>query len=415
MVHLFFTEDHIHASDLHGENVRSLKLPVHRWANYNLDSSIVSPDKNLIAIPTLSHEGILGVWILKLPELEVVEILFVLVNADNASHPIWANLLRADFFEWSPDSTQLAFLASEEGLNSDLYVWNVQDQLFVQLTDVSDEYIDLLGWSPHSNYIAYVAASNYDEFGYVRTAIRVADSEVRETIELESLADFQNPIFREHLYGWVSNESFIVATSIFEAGTRDLRRISIVGQVIDLEPSFHCGFVLNQKHQMAYMYLCDFKGSVPSVAQGIYRKNLSDNSLHLVQATQPNNPFSYRWFAASNLLVIRDWENHIVTTYDYLGNKLAEFTGTSLFPSPDGQWMVVRNESELNLHDRWGKLIDRVSLIDSSGIRWLPDSSGLFILEGPTIIHYYGLGEDLVEDEMDLDVEFREFFIVQPE
>ena len=63
------------------------------------------------------------------------------------------------------------------------------------------------------------------------------------------------------------------------------------------------------------------------------------------------------------------------------GRKIKEYEG-KLFPSPDGEWLLLANQSGTTLYNKDDELIKNFSNEGYSDAIWLKDSSGFFGIHG---------------------------------
>ncbi|HSM24781.1 MAG TPA: hypothetical protein VK856_07975, partial [Anaerolineaceae bacterium] len=108
---------------------------------------------------------------------------------------------------WSPDGTQLAFVAARDGDSTDVYLFNRSDNSVTRLTDEDGHAADL-HWSPDGKLLQYLSIYNFGTgAGAEMAGLWVYDFQIKQAILLESLESNG-----EDFIAWMDNNRFLITS-----------------------------------------------------------------------------------------------------------------------------------------------------------------------------------------------------------
>jgi hypothetical protein len=106
---------------------------------------------------------------------------------------------------WSPDGTQLAFVAARDGDSADVYLFNRSDHSVTRLTEEAGHAFGLY-WSPDGQFLEYLSANSFGTgAGAEMEGLWVYDFQTQQAILLESLESNG-----EDFLGWMDNSRFLI-------------------------------------------------------------------------------------------------------------------------------------------------------------------------------------------------------------
>lgn len=120
---------------------------------------------------------------------------------------------------WSPDGQMLAFMGMIEGNTSDLYIYSVEDDEVIQLTDGPSQSFRP-SWSPDSRYIVHAGAEVFGTgAGYGMNGIWAARADDSGIVELPMGSVSGDELF----IGWLSPTRLVNSTWNANCGPNSLR------------------------------------------------------------------------------------------------------------------------------------------------------------------------------------------------
>jgi hypothetical protein len=106
---------------------------------------------------------------------------------------------------WSPDGTQLAFIAARDGDSADVYLFNRSDNSVTRLTEEAG-HASALNWSPDGQFLEYLSIYTFGTgAGAEMAGLWVYDFQIKQAILLESLESNG-----EDFIAWMDNNRFLI-------------------------------------------------------------------------------------------------------------------------------------------------------------------------------------------------------------
>jgi hypothetical protein len=106
---------------------------------------------------------------------------------------------------WSPDGTQLAFVAARDGDSADVYLFDRSDNSVTRLTE-EDGHASALHWSPDGQFLQYLSVNTFGTgAGAEMEGLWVYNFQTKQAILLESLESNG-----EDFLAWMDNNRFLI-------------------------------------------------------------------------------------------------------------------------------------------------------------------------------------------------------------
>jgi len=342
---------------------------------------IPSPDGGYLAVKISPNNTEYELVIMQLPNLEIVNTVSLLgeqaqqavdeyFRSDEAFYlraPVQASIEMSAFL-WSPNGRYLAFVSASDDPNSNVFIFDREQNSFQRLTQYSDQAI-LYGWSPDSQWIISASATRINDYGFASLSDVWAVSingEIRKLYTPEGGG--------ERILGWTSDHSFIIQSITFESSYWGLKEVDILsGNIRSLY-----GFTYANAVFTGNMFFLTCGGPLDSCSQaspGLYRLSFGDTDLQpIVQGSM----YGLQWYPSIQLIsVVKSVDNGTITqTFDTNGKEKLSFPGrSSLYPSPDGKWILVRSDETnmLVMYDGNGNLAAEIG--EAHDLVWLDDST----------------------------------------
>jgi hypothetical protein len=127
---------------------------------------------------------------------------------------------------WSPDGSQLAFLAAVgENLTTEVYLLDIETMAISQVSHDDDQDFSL-SWSPDGKSLLYLTATGFGSgAGIDMTGVWVASGDGSSTTQLYSTSSFG-----EEIVGWLDNTSVVLYTMAQPCGNTELRLYDVVSR-----------------------------------------------------------------------------------------------------------------------------------------------------------------------------------------
>jgi WD40 repeat protein len=106
---------------------------------------------------------------------------------------------------WSPDGTQLAFVAARDGDSTDVYLFNLSDNSITRLTEEAG-HASGLHWSPDGQFLQYLSVNTFGTgAGAEMEGLWVYNFQIKQALLLESLESNG-----EDFLAWMDNNRFLI-------------------------------------------------------------------------------------------------------------------------------------------------------------------------------------------------------------
>lgn len=288
---------------------------------------------------------------------------------------------------WSPDGQQLAFSAQIDGPSSDLYVYNIEDESIIRITD-DDNFIQEIDWSPNGDLILFQQAVVSQVYSLSSLHVSKADGS-----QIWNL-DPADTLWWE-IKGWASPYRIIVEhTGGDAAEPSELYYLDIqTDRRIPLWNDVFYDFAINPVSQVLVVsgvrnYQEDSLGDFQI---GVFLVNPGEEIQMILQSVEPtwlsfiDNP-SFNFVGcneAGAFLINKDGSTN------FLSNEKCY----RLYISPDNNWIVVIHESGLaQVFTSEGEFTGEFQGFD---LIWRPDSQGLFTIS-PDALSYISIPDIMI-------------------
>ncbi|MDO9086767.1 MAG: hypothetical protein Q7U53_11220 [Anaerolineaceae bacterium] len=253
---------------------------------------------------------------------------------------------------WSPDGTQLAFIAARDGDSADVYLFNRSDNSVTRLTDEAG-HASALHWSPDGQFLQYLSVYTFGTGAGAKMAgLWVYDFQSNQVLLLETL-DSNG----EDFLTWMDNNRFLIASwGRLCGGSYNLRIVDATSfdQLVIVEEGFTAAAYdpENQFGMFSVAYTYDNCGSSEPFEPGLMIFGES------VPVLGPDGPivgeigrkkfeqiiaYGLRFIPQGNLLTVYGDEGlqYIYYKGQYGHNSLEilpEVKGLVPYPSPNGEY-----------------------------------------------------------------------------
>jgi dipeptidyl aminopeptidase/acylaminoacyl peptidase len=286
---------------------------------------------------------------------------------------------------WSPNGRFLAFTGAIDGPSSDLYVYDIQTDQVLRLTDGPNQ-AAILAWSPDSRWIIHSESSTYmiadggEIGGFPADVVWAAAADGSEVRRL------YGPAGVEWVLGWISDTQLLVHRWSGYIFRHDLREVDVrTGAVRTIYSKDAYNSVLAAGPQMVV---------VDAVTEWLDNDEYLPGGLQLVPM-DGSEPKQLRPGVEALNAARLEWIDPLGQFlgggfgYPFLFTPSGEITQTFEteigWPavSPDGAWLVFDEQRErpgLRLYQHDGKLVREISQETAYNFVWTPDSTGLYSL-----------------------------------
>jgi hypothetical protein len=362
-------------SNLDGSALTRLELPKtdrYYWASWTGPSVLLG---GLVAVEVFRSENEAELWIIKLPELRVKKIALLgeqarqtieEYNKNDPTQEMMSPVMRSLMYQnliWSPDGRYLAFAGALDGPSADVYVYDRIEDAVRRLSSGPAQ-SQILGWSPDSHWI--INASTEVPSSYV-SYVWANSVQGDRIVKL-----YQSNGGEAFIFGWVSNNTFIVVSNAFETPFWGLKEVNAdSGNVYPLYSSWFTEAAFDPRTVTLILDIGPFMFSKPDLPSGLYRQVIGEGQ---PQMLIPGEDFHMlQWNQSISQFSVNMANDHLLT-FDSHGKSGPGFqNATTLIPSPDGNWILTLGK-DLKLYDRIGNQI--ATLGPASSAMWLADSSG---------------------------------------
>jgi hypothetical protein len=367
--------------NLNGSGCIPVNMPDASWG-WKLYDYIVSPAGGYLSLLAMESRYDPQIWIVKLPEQTIIRKIPLLAQKVRETLPEKLDPNYPSFYyslddrqnvQWSPDGQFLAFVSAQDSTNSDLYLYNVNNDSIRKLSS-ENKSVSILGWSPGSNLLVYARVEDYDYDYPNEISIEVADIGNNALSPIFS-SEIEDAYSGNVIAGWTSDVSFLIFRYIYEAAPRYLRLVNIASNQV--KTLFTGPFITVEVDEItgAVFFVSDeYKGEIGTFEKGIFRLDIQTGFYWL---TTPGEWYSTYWSTGLNTLVASREENDQWQTIfiSSAGRKTKEYKG-KLYPSPNGEWLLVSNNSGTVLFDNKDEIIKDFTGKNYQRVIWLKDSSG---------------------------------------
>jgi hypothetical protein len=358
--------------------------------HYGSDPAAISPSGKLLVWLAIEGENAPEIWIVKLPGQEIIQKIPLFSEAVKAlvparmdpNYPIsfYQSATNPGNIRWSPNGRFLAFVAAWEDADTDLYVYDAEQDTVLQLSS-EPESIKFAGWSPDSQWLVYMVVSTYGWDGVVIESVNAVNVEDENTVLLYTPRQEDtgpSPIYSEAILNWTSEHSFLVETMKFEEVPRNLRKVDIEhGVTRELFGGIFSYAGWDGETQTIFINLCNYwgLGVYSSQSDGMYRVDLQTGALELFAASDCSGYWSPTWEAVVLISYPDNQGKREGSVLGRDGELILTFEG-NLDISPNGELYLITDNSGGRLYERGGELL--VEMAKCRYLTWLDDSSGFF-------------------------------------
>jgi hypothetical protein len=249
-------------------------------------------------------------------------------------------------FAWSPDATQLAFVAARDGDSADVYLFNRSDNSVTRLTEEAG-HATALHWSPDGKFLQYLSIFTFGTgAGATMEGLWVYEFQSNQAQLLETLESNG-----EDFLAWTDNNHFLIASWSRICESHNLRLVnvaSLFNQVI-VDGCF-TGFAYDPEQRFGMFSVTEFNyenctcgepmdAGVHIFGEGIGYPIVGEIG---IKKFEQQNAYSIGFIPQGNLFTIYGDEGLQNIYYDktYSLNILPEVKGLTPSPSPSGEYWV---------------------------------------------------------------------------
>ncbi len=313
------------------------------------------------------------IWVLHIPSQKIdakIE-LFLEETTQDPKSILDKYLWRQPMMQWSPDGNYLALIAGLQGAEHSLllYDFNAHERTVIAK---HVQHLGLVDWSPDSHSVVYVSLPTLGP-NVPYASIWVATVE-GHTAPIGDMS----PSYLSYSLGWLDFGKIVIGDRNWEAPPSNMRAYDVnSGEIINVFDDFSATAILLPE----WVFLFDnvYEGSIyfpeapTEMEQGIYKKQLGDGDLELLLPSKSAHLIN--WFTELERFLVFD--NNKAYLYDLDGEIDWEVPLTrDIFPSPDGNSILISNDPLLEMYDPNGNLVWSTPASSSDRVLWLPDSSG---------------------------------------
>ena len=291
--------------------------------------------------------------------------------------------------KWSPDGSQIAFVASIDGPSLDLYLYDSTLDQIKRLSSGDNHAADP-HWSPNGEWIVHSEVSEFN--GWLVEALWAASADGKQMKWLFAPEGSWTPWILE----WVGEDSFICILRS-SGGEQIIRHVDISdGTVTILFPEYlHTIPAVDPiTGAVAFSPMLGVKDVEPMLNQnGIYIISPPSRQITLVV----QDKWGSYWDQGTNQFVtivscVEEPDGYIV--FDGDGNTSCESL-QRIEKSPNSRWQLVFDShpffseasTQIRVFDKSNNQVGIVPNIKNGDVHWLPDESGFFILEDDSLYH----------------------------
>jgi len=304
---------------------------------------------------------------------------------------------------WSPDGRFLAFSAARDGLSSDVYVYDAQEDEIRRLTD-EPEQVMLLDWSPDGRWIIYSQAiyfipNTFSSSGYSAMSVWAVSIDGEGPKELYK--NPESPWYEEQILGWVSSTTFIAGRTQEDyqgIHPHNLRKVNITNGSVSTIYKGNYKAIATDPIGGTLFFVPGSRRDFPliedSLVDGLYRVPPGATAPELIPLnTSPPTVDGICWQPQTgnfylSLLEFSEGETYSgVVAIKPSGEVTQSYQHETRCPnlSPDGQLLQFLEDDPyvywLRIYNSSGKLQREILLHEYTHTAWAPDSQGLFFLE----------------------------------
>lgn len=256
---------------------------------------------------------------------------------------------------WSPDGSQLAFVAARDGDSADVYLFNRSDNSVIRLTEEAG-HASGLHWSPDGQFLQYLSIFTFGTgAGATMEALWVYEFQSNQAQRLETLESNG-----EDFLTWVDNEHFLINSwGRLCGGAYNLRIVDVTS--FEQQVIVEGGFTAiaydpeNQFGMFSVAYNYDNCGSSEPMQIGllIFGEGIGVPTVGNigVKKFEELTVYGIRFIPQGNLFTLYGDEGLQYIYYDevYKLNILPEVKGLSPSPSPTGEYWAWASRTQTGL------------------------------------------------------------------
>jgi hypothetical protein len=351
-----------------------------------------SSSDGLIAYRSVKGESNVQLTILQLPDQNRVNS-FTLLSGENEQEALGIqpyptqNLLAVvdNTPKWSPSGKYLAFIAALDGPTSDLYLYNVSSNTVTRITNDPDQ-VGEIHWSPDGSLIYYESILGFNSVhpgGRKTLATWSASVDGSNEIKLLDFPYSNSGIgaYQDFL-GWISDDGFVInITCFFDISIRRVLVVNAINGDYDELPYVGYQDIALDPNTGTMMFSILQEGyRIANLKPGLYIGTVSGEEPLLIRDDPAE--FVY-WLSDISKFILCSYDELSIASSDGSIVVILEDRCELPYPSPDGQFIGLRDENEISIHTLAGDVVQEIpastiSVDYPNDLYWLPDSSGYF-------------------------------------
>ncbi len=288
---------------------------------------------------------------------------------------------------WSPDSSQLAFVAAMDNSNTDLYLFNPMDLSVTRLTNEASNAAHI-NWSPDGYFIEYVSVNNFGTgAGVDMDAVWVYDMGQGIPKMLE-----QTNSSGENFVAWIDNKSFYMYSWSAACSNYNLRAIEVVtgNQEVVYESCFS-GAAYEPERKFGLLTVSDILvgaclcGEVEDYGTYSFGESIGMSDVK-IKKFEYLNAYSVELLTPGNIFAVYT-DVGLSHLFDPSGFPIpfpSEVTGRKPAPSPNGQYWAwspyYGDQAGLFVSDNQMNVVDLSSFFANNSV-WSDTGDRLYYFE----------------------------------
>jgi WD40 repeat protein len=281
--------------------------------------------------------------------------------------------------DWSPDSRTLAFAAQIDGISSDVYLYDLETDSIQQIEN-SIQNVSSIRWSPDGQYLVFMNS----EPGQIYTG-----SSLYAVKPSNQVVDNPKQIFSRTWMGgghWLSPNLLLVADGTDTAGNFNLQTLDIrTGQLKPLWTDAVSDYAIDPLNKIIAINTGEF---AELESMGVYFITFSGRQTKVLNGLYWATLF-FRGGEQHRFLMQGVSEKSIESSFPISGDviglgldgkptSIGQFAYDKITISPDNSWLLMFDDTSLNIYDKNDNLAQKLSTNGIQKIIWRPDSQAIF-------------------------------------
>ena len=298
----------------------------------------------------------------------------------------WDRISAVGRENWSHDGTKLAFNASISNRSSDLLIYSLEDGTITQVTNTPEHAVNSF-WSPDDKRIVHPDVSllyfENNGSGYQEWKFYSSKPDGSDTISI-SVSPLVSNRSLEEVVGWISDTEFILTRGYWWCG---ITEISIINILSGVETPIYSKLLdrvaFNPDSQKLLAWVGSGKSTIeeciPELESGFHLISITNGFYERLDGLEEIEiAYSISYDEHNNEFLIEG------NSYSYLVSNEGEinFKGSDkLYPSPDGNWIILEDRSTAVVNRYTNDLIDIETQGETDNPIWDLDSSSFFFFQ----------------------------------